>query len=252
MWLRRLPVVVGVLMCALTGTTAGAQTVDEIVTRNLDALGGRAALDRVQSIRQSSRLVLPGSEATVVVYSKRPDRVRQELRLAGQTAVQAFDGSVAWTINRLMGVTSPTPLSEAEARALRQQSAFEGVLAGAHSRGDRVELVGRATVGGRQAYQLRITAADHQQQMQCFVDADTYLEVRTVYDTSAGRFEQELSRYQPVEGIKIPFSIKTSFNGRPAGEIVVTSVEVNVPVDEAMFAMPRARAADAKPAATLP
>jgi hypothetical protein len=230
----------------MTGTAAGAQTVDEIVNRNLEALGGRAALDRVQSLRQTSQLVLTGSESRIVVYAKRPNLIRQELKIAGQTVVQAFDGSIGWTVNRLLGATSPTPLAGADLEALRHQVAWEGALPAARTRGDRIELVGRVTVNGRPAHHLRIAAVDHQRQRHVYVDAETFLEVRTVDVTSAGRFEQDLSSYQTVEGVKIPFSIKTSFNGRPTGEIVVSKVEVNVAIDNAMFTMPAGRGADAK------
>ena len=110
MMYRRLTVIACVLACAMTGTAA-AQTVDEIVARNLEALGGRAALDRVQSIRQTSQLVLPGSEARIVIYAKRPNLIREEIRIAGQTVVQAFDGSTGWTLNRLVGATKSLKFS---------------------------------------------------------------------------------------------------------------------------------------------
>jgi hypothetical protein len=222
----------------MTGTAARAQTVDEIVERNLEALGGRIALDRVQSVRTTSRMVLPGSEARIVVYSKRPNLLRQELRIAGQTVVQAFDGSTGWTVNRLLGVSTPTLLTGPDLDALRQQATWEGVLTSARSRGDRIELVGRSFVNGRQAFHLRVTSVDHQRHQEVYVDVETGLEIRTVHDTSAGRFEQDLSSYQTVDGIRIPFSIKTSLAGRPAGEIVVTKVEINVDVDAALFARP--------------
>jgi hypothetical protein len=222
----------------MTGTAARAQTVDEILERNLEALGGRIALDRVQSMRTTSRLVLPGSEARIIVYSKRPNLVRQELRIAGQTVVQAFDGSTGWTVNRLLGMSTPTLLNGADLDALRQQAVWEGLLTSARSRGDRIELVGRSVVNGRQAFHLRVTSVDHQRHQQVYVDVDTGLEIRTVHDTSAGRFEQDLSSYQAVEGILVPFSIKTSVGGRPVAEIVVAKVEINVDVESALFARP--------------
>ena len=71
--------VAAVSLCA---TVAEAQTVDEIIARNTEARGGQAAIDAVQSIRQTSTLVLPGAEATVIVYGKRPNLMRQELTIA--------------------------------------------------------------------------------------------------------------------------------------------------------------------------
>ena len=52
-------------------------------------------------------------------------------------------------------------------------------------------------------------------------------------------FEQELSDYRDVQGIKIPFSIRMLSNGIPQGQIVVEKVEFNVKIDDAIFRMPR-------------
>lgn len=224
---------------AIVASSAHAQTVDDILARNLQALGGRAALDRVQSVRQTSRLVLPGSEATIVVYSKRPNLVRQELMVAGDTAIEAYDGSVAWAINRVMGVTGPTALSGTQAEAIRNQSGFDGILASARARGDLIDLVGAETLRGRSVIHLRLSATDHHRQVQCYVDAETYLEVRTVTESRAGRLEQDLLDYRPVEGVMMPFTIKTTIAGRPVGDVVVSKVEMNVPIDDAIFKMPR-------------
>jgi hypothetical protein len=215
-----------------------AETVDEVVAKNLAALGGPTALGRVQTLRQTSKLVFLGSQASVVVYGKRPNLIRQELTIAGETAVQGFDGTVAWTVNRVLGMPQPTLLAGGEAEALRHQASFGGILASARERGDSVEMVGTEVVRGRPMFHLRVSAADHHRQMHCYLDAQTFLEARIVTDSAAGRFEQELSDYQTVEGLTMPFAIKTTINGRPGGDIVVSKVEVNVALDEKLFQMP--------------
>jgi hypothetical protein len=210
-----------------------AETVDEVVAKNLAALGGPTALGRVETLRQTSKLVFLGSQASVVVYGKRPNLIRQELTIAGETAVQGFDGTVAWTVNRVLGMPQPTLLAGAEAEALRHQASFGGILASARERGDSVEMVGTEVVRGRPMFHLRVSAADHHRQMHCYLDAQTFLEARIITD------EQELSDYQTVEGLTMPFAIKTTINGRPGGDIVVSKVEVNVALDEKLFQMPK-------------
>jgi hypothetical protein len=48
-----------------------------------------------------------------------------------------------------------------------------------------------------------------------------------------------MSDYRDVEGIKIPFSIRTLANGIQQGQIVVDKVEFNVKIDDAIFRMPK-------------
>lgn len=227
----------GVLAATLSATVAEAQTVDEIIARNTEARGGQALIDGVQSVRQTSTLVLPGAEATVVVYGKRPNLMRQELTIGGDTAIEAFDGAVAWVVNRMMGMPAPTVLSGTRAQAVRNQANFDGLLVQARTRGDHIEVIGKETIAGKPVHHLRITGADHRVH-HCYVDVTTALETRIIHDTEAGRFEQDLLDYQSVDGLKVPFTIKTSLNGRPQGMLTVSKVELNVALDTAMFGMP--------------
>ena len=111
---RRSLIVLVLAAVALAGTRANARqnpSVDEIVAKNLQAKGGLEKLRAVTSIKQTSRLSLPGGlEATVTVYGKRPNLTRQELNVAatGQTMVSAFDGTTAWSLNPMMGASTPT------------------------------------------------------------------------------------------------------------------------------------------------
>jgi hypothetical protein len=226
-------------LSSVLAVAAEAQTVEEIIARNLEARGGKAAIEAVESLRQTSVLKVEGAEIPVLVIGKRPNLLRQELSIAGLTAIEAFDGSVAWAQNRLLGMPTPTPLEGAHAQTLRSQSSFDGILAQAKARGDLIELVGVEKIAGRPAHSLRLTSSEHRV-LRCYVDVTTGLEVRVSYDTEAGVFVQDLSDYREVSGLKIPFLIATYIGGRPQGQLAVTTVEINVPVDASLFTMPAA------------
>ena len=68
---------------------------------------------------------------------------------------------------------------------------------------------------------------------------DMELEVKLVTETDTTTIEQELADYREVEGIKIPFVIRTSANGVKQGEIRLEKVEFNVKLDDAIFRMPK-------------
>jgi hypothetical protein len=212
-------------------------SVSEILARNLEARGGKTVLDAVESIRITSLLELPGASVPVVVLSKRPNLTRQELTVAGETAIEAFDGTTAWTVNRLMGIPVPTELTGPPAAALRDQANFDGLLIQARNRGDQIDLVGIETIAGRPTYHLRLTTTEHRIQ-HCYVDVTTALESRIVYQTEAGHFQQDLSDYRDVKGVQVPFVIKTTLDGRPQGQLTVSSVELSVPIETSLFSMP--------------
>jgi hypothetical protein len=80
-----------------------------------------------------------------------------------------------------------------------------------------------------------------------FVDADSGLEVKTSaqvdLDPRAGgqkqTLETEMSDYRAVDGIMVPHTIKQFMNGNPVVEMSITSVEFNIPIDDALFTMPK-------------
>jgi hypothetical protein len=50
---------------------------------------------------------------------------------------------------------------------------------------------------------------------------------------------QQLSDYRDVNGIKVPFQTRTLVNGVLQTEMKVESVEFNVPIDTALFRLPK-------------
>jgi outer membrane lipoprotein-sorting protein len=218
---------------------AAAQTVDELVARNVLAKGGNEKLRSVQTVKQTGRVTIQGMEFAQTVYSKRPNLLRQELQANGQLVVMAFDGRTPWMINPMLGIVSPIAMSGPQADMIRDQSSFDGPLIDYKERGYLVELVGLETLGSRKVHHLKLTDKNRQVQ-HCYLDADTGLEAKLVSQNETGQsFEQELSDYRDVDGIKIPFSIRMLANGLPQGQIVVEKVEFNVKIDDLIFRMPR-------------
>lgn len=235
--MRRVLALVPVCLLWLGSLAASAQTVDELIARNTEAKGGLDRLKAVETVKQTSELTMPGTRATVVVYGKRPNLLRQEISMSGTTIVNGFDGEVPWVINPLIGTRGPMAVTGPQADAIRDQSNFDGPLIDYRARGLTIELAGTEVLDGRKAFRLRITGGSGQAQ-DCYLDAETGLEVRIVTRTDVGSFEQEMSDYREVDGIKVPFAIRTLFNGVSQTEIAVKSVQFNVPIDDALFAPP--------------
>lgn len=233
------------LSLAFVSSPAAAQTVDEIIARNLEAKGGVERMRAVQTLRQTGRLSMPTGEATLVVYHKRPNLTRQEVTLgaggrgAGPTKViAAYDGKTAWMINPLAGVTAPMAVMGPQADAIREQSDFDGPLVDYRARGYRVDYVGTETVDGRRVYHLRLN--DRAKRVQhLYLDVETALEAKVVIATENGSVSQELSDYRDVEGVKVPFSIRTVANDVQQSILTIEKVEFNVKIDDAIFRLGR-------------
>ena len=66
-----------------------AQTVDELVAKNMEAKGGLDRIKAVKTRRVSGRAEQSdGPPLTVVIENARPDDIRQDITVAGMTMVQ--------------------------------------------------------------------------------------------------------------------------------------------------------------------
>jgi len=223
---------------ALAVSVAAQQSVDDLIAKNLEAKGGAAKLGAVQSIKQVSQFTMSGMAATMTVYSKRPNRVRQEVKVGGQTVISAFDGVTTWIVNPMVGSDKPIAVTGPQADMLREQGDFDGPLVDYKAKGYTVELVGAEAFGERKVNHLKLVTPS-KQTVHLYLDATTNLEVKRLTEVESLKLEQELGDYRPVEGVMIPFYIRLLVNGVQQSEMKVQSVQLNVTMDDAIFRMPK-------------
>lgn len=235
--------VMGLLALTLPALPATAQTVDELIAKNVEARGGLDKLKSVQTMRMTGKMTMgPGMEAPVTLELKRPNSVRMEFTFQGMTGVQAWDGKSGWAISPFGGKTDPEPLSPEDAKEAEEQADMDGPLVDYKSKGHAVELVGKEKVEGSDAYKLKVTlkngTVNHS-----YLDADSYLTIkeeskRTVRGSEV-EVESTIGDYKEVGGVLIPHSIQNGAKGRPEKQnIIVDKIELNPPLDDSRFKMP--------------
>jgi hypothetical protein len=69
--------------------SAGAQTVDEVIAKNIQAHGGMEKLKAVRSLRTTAKLTQGSFRADLRQENKRADKVREEFIIQGLAQVQA-------------------------------------------------------------------------------------------------------------------------------------------------------------------
>jgi outer membrane lipoprotein-sorting protein len=230
------------LALALPAVAQAPPTVDQLVAKYVAARGGEEKLKSLSTMKLSGSITVQGADMTVTVLSKRPNLVKQEMAMQGMRIVQAFDGTQVWAINPMLGSNTPKAIEGPQADAIKSQALFDGPLVGYKERGDTLEFVGPADVDGAKTWKLKLTRKDGKS-MHIFVDADTGLERQwsATIDQNGLTMEVDtvMSDYQPVNGVPVPHTMRTVMNGQAMGTLKVTSVEFNVPVEDAEFKMPQ-------------
>ena len=218
--------------------SSSSQSVDDIVAKNIEAKGGLAKMKSVLTLKQTSQMTVQGMEGSLTVYNKRPNMVRQEMTLAGRVITNGFDGQVAWIINPMAGSSRPVVLAGPQLEQIREQSGFDGPLVDYRGQGSAATLEGTETLGDRKVLHLRLTSLAGQV-THFYLDAATYLDVKQTNESEQMKLEQEFGDFRDVDGIKAPFLIRQIINGVVQSEIKVQKIELNLPLDDALFRLPK-------------
>ena len=117
-----IPFILAVLFAsALFAQDKNQPTVDELVAKNIEAKGGATALNNLQTLRATGKLLVPVQGQIELGYlqiKKRPDEVRTEASLQGMTQIEAYDGKEGWKVSPFFGRKDPERMSADDVKAL--------------------------------------------------------------------------------------------------------------------------------------
>ena len=246
------------LMAALTATgsfAADEPTLDEILAMNYEARGGADKIAAMNTIRATGTAQMgPGMEAPFTIVWKRPDMFRVEFSIQGMTGVQAYDGETAWMHFPFMGQTAPELMSEEDTEQTAETANFEGPLFNWKEKGNEVEYVGMEEVEGTETYKIKVTFPSGNVS-HFFLDTEYGLEIMDSAKRSMMGNEVEVDTiwgdYKETAGLVMPHSREQRMAGAPGGQVfTIDEYEVNVEIDDGVFAMPEAETEEAEKAAS--
>ena len=236
-------VLLAVALFASARVSGQTPTVDEIVASHLNAKGGADKLRAINSVKTSGKVSGPNGSVPVLSWAKRPNMMRREITVEGQSIVVAFDGTTVWAVNPMTGSgTRPQEVTGPQADMTRQDAdEFDSVLLDYKEKGHKVELIGAETVDGVKLFHLMVTKKNGNVR-HIYLNAETWLEARILMPVERGGIKGEVAvdfaNYKQVDGITVPFTIRQSFGGQPVAEVTVEKLEFNVPLEDSFFKMP--------------
>jgi hypothetical protein len=207
-----------------------AEKVDILIEKYTRAIGGRTAIDRIQT-REVEAKQHKGPK--LLYYWQKPDKV---LLVEGKQKI-GFDGGSGWMLSKKKRVTrlpkgSQLPLEQDAnpIRYVRLRSLYSDLQAAPPE-----------SVGSRQMNVL--VAPNELGSTKFYFDAETHLLTRIEETGERSAYYEhstEFSNYQDVDGIKFPFRIvhTSTEPGGPNQEIRISKVTQNIELKPGMFEKP--------------
>lgn len=237
------------LFIALTLTAAWPQTVDEILSKYFESIGGVDKWKAMKTMKLSGVAPTPQGEFAFEMSRKAPNKMIVSVDVMGQKLIpQAYDGEIAWSLNPFTGNPAATKMSDQQAKAFIQEAAFEDPFIDFASKGFEVNYEGTADVEGIQCYVLKLIRNKGQGENESvstyYFDSQNYLPLMTkqVVDTDQmanQEVEIHYSDYQDVgNGLLMPYSMDTRANGVSVQVIKFSTIVVDEDIPDDVFKYP--------------
>jgi hypothetical protein len=246
MHLRPVILLISVALIAAAGFAQdkNVPTLDELVSKNIEAKGGADALRELQSLTLTGKMLVQQGQIqlTYVQTKKRPAEIRTEATLQGMTQVESYDGKEGWKISPFQGRKDPERMSADDVKSLMEDAEIDGPLVDWKAKQSTVDYLGTEDVDGTLAHKLKVVRKNGDVNF-VYLDPDHFLEIRILTQRikhgAQVEVETDLGDYEKINGVFIPFSIETGRKGDPDKQkIVIDKAEGNVPVDDAIFRFP--------------
>lgn len=214
-----------------------AQSVDEVIGKYVEAIGGKAKLNEVKSVYSENSMEVMGSTAPVKEYLVEGKGFKNEVEFNGSLIVSCYNDKSAWTINPMMGGTSATALPDEAYKAGRSQLYLTGGLLDYAAKGYKAELA------GKEGNNFKVKLIDGTSETTFFIDDKSYLLNKTLVKGEAMGQQVEIttsySDYKKTDfGVMLPHT-KSVDMGMFQFTQKVDKVEVNKQIDAKIFEMPK-------------
>jgi hypothetical protein len=229
---------IGLLLIAQTQ----AQTADEIVNKYFDAIGGKAKLETLKTSYSEGEMSIMNNPAPVVSIVIDGKGSKSQIDFNGQKIISCYSPGAGWTVNPLAGITEPTPMPAEQVGMGPMTYDLKGPLYNYAAKGYKLELAGKEKLNNADVFKLKLITKDSAE-IDCYVDAASWLLLKTVIKTTAGGQAIEISivssNYQKTNiGILMPFVSEVTY---PGLTIVSTTkmMDLNRDIDPVIFVMPK-------------
>jgi outer membrane lipoprotein-sorting protein len=224
-----------------------AQTVDDVLKKYFDSVGGIDKWKNMTSLRMTGNLVMTQGEFPFTLYRKIPNKFKIVINIMGQEIVpQAYDGDTGWMINPFAGGEGPQKLSEDQTSVLSEESEFEDPFIDYQAKGFIASYEGTGIAGGVQCNIIKLIKHQGMEGKEMssyyYFDIQSSLQImikQATPQTMGQEVEIYMSDYQETgDGFLMPFVLDTQLDGQSIQKLNFSAIAVNEDIADDIFKFP--------------
>jgi hypothetical protein len=227
-------IIFGLFILALVfAQFAQGQTVDEVINKHIEALGGKEKLSKIKNIVMEGSLNYQGTEIALTLTQIHNKLNRQDISVNGMRGFDMLTDKEGWAYMPFMGQQKPEPKPAEEVKLNQADLDLAGPLVDYAAKGHKAALIGKESIEGKNCYHIKMTLASGKI-VNFFIDAASNLISRTTDKRNVNGQEidmqTDLADYKDVEGVKMAYSITQQY-----GTTFISSIKVNQAIPESAF-----------------
>ena len=239
--MRSLRVVLFSVVSMLSVVNLHAQTVDDVINKHIEAIGGKDKISAIKSVYTEYDVDIMGNTAAGVTYLVNGKAFRNEVDFAGQKIIECVTEKGGWGVNPMAGQTAPEAMPADQAKLRMGQLDAGGPLFNYATKGNKVELLGKDTLNGKQAFKVKVISKDGNENT-FWIDGSTYYILKSVSKATVNGEQIETSvqfnNYKKTDyGYVIPVNYEVTLPQGFALNITSKKTEINKDIDMKLFEM---------------
>lgn len=224
-------------LAAVATSSIYAQTVDEVISKHVDAIGGKEKLSQVKSVYTENSMEVMGNAVTQKEYLLEGKGFKSEVEFNGSNIVQCVNDKGGWMINPMMGGTDAQAIPDGIYKSTKPQIYIGGALIDYSTKGYKAELEGKEDGN----FKIKVTADGNETYY--FIDPKTYYITKSVMKGEAmGQAVDVTTTYSDHKktdfGLVLPYT-KSVDMGVFQFVQKIDKIEVNKAIDPKIFDMPK-------------
>lgn len=213
---------------------AQAQTVDEVLDKNIAAMGGREKLMSLKTVKMEGNMSVQGFDLAITSTKSHMIGVRLDFDVNGTSNYQIVNATKGSVFMPVQGMDAPQDMEPDQYKSTATQMDLQGTFCNYKEKGTTIELQGKETVDGSEAYKLKVTLKNGIVATY-YIDTKTNRVIKTTATMNVGGQDMEVttsySDYkQNADGFWFAYTVITQ-----RGTITYDKITTNMPVDESIY-----------------
>ena len=214
---------------------AQAQTLDDIINKHVEAIGGRQKIMTLSSALMTGTFATPGASVINIITTKKHlIGSRIDIDANGVNNYQVITPENGWLYTPIQGDKEPRPLADDQVKVGQVQLDLHGPFLNYREKGIKIVLAGKDTVNGSFCNKLKVTSPNGNVTDYCIDSKSNFVVKTSTKIFQYGALEDFVTMYSDyrknADGFWFAYNISN-----PRGETKYESITTNIAVDEKIF-----------------